>query len=207
MKRAHFRVGVIKTPREQSKLQPVFGWLILLTALTLALLTALPRPAKADSWRANQENQHWAYPSQVFMYPRATQSPMQQDRDRYECHLWAMRHTGYDPSLPPLTLQRTVRVEPVPPIGHDTAVLGFTGALLGAVIGGYRHAPEGALIGGTIGALTGLASDSARAETARRMEAAENQQSRELGLHTEERASAYRRAMGACLEGRGYTVK
>ena len=147
------------------------------------------------------------YPSQVFMYPRQGQSPMQQDRDRYECHIWAMEKTGFDPSLPPLPVRRHVRVEPVPPVGYDTFSLGFTGALLGAILGGYHHSGEGALIGGAIGAMTGVVSDSARAQAARRIEADRERQYQEQDDRMDGRASAYRRAMGACLEGRGYSVK
>src|SRR5207302_8658884 len=34
----------------------------------------------------------------VFMYPARGQSQQQQDRDRYECHSWAVGQTGFDPS-------------------------------------------------------------------------------------------------------------
>lgn len=36
---------------------------------------------------------------QLFIYPRLGQSAPQQDRDRRECHDWAVRQTGYDPNL------------------------------------------------------------------------------------------------------------
>jgi hypothetical protein len=39
-------------------------------------------------------------PADVFMYPRAGQTPEQQDRDRYECHRWAADQTGFDPTRP-----------------------------------------------------------------------------------------------------------
>ena len=181
--------------------------LFLLTALALAFCIAVPPSVHAGPWSGNNESSRMTYPDQIFMYPREGQSPMRQDRDRYECHIWAMGKTGFDPSLPPLPVRRHVRVEPIPPIGHDTAVLGFTGALLGAIIGGHRHAPQGALIGGTIGAMTGIASDSARAQAARRIEVDHEMRNREREFRMEGRASEYRRAMGACLEGRGYSFK
>ena len=34
---------------------------------------------------------------QIFVYPTRGQSPEQQNRDRYECHTWAMQQTGFDP--------------------------------------------------------------------------------------------------------------
>lgn len=37
-------------------------------------------------------------PEDVYVYPREGQSPEQQDRDRYECHRWAVDQTGFDPS-------------------------------------------------------------------------------------------------------------
>ena len=37
-------------------------------------------------------------PQTVFVYPNNGQSAEQTDRDRYECHLWAVQQTGVDPS-------------------------------------------------------------------------------------------------------------
>ena len=36
----------------------------------------------------------------VVFEPIKGQSPAQQERDRYECFQWAVRKTGFDPSLP-----------------------------------------------------------------------------------------------------------
>ncbi|MDX9745426.1 MAG: hypothetical protein WCX84_06140 [Syntrophales bacterium] len=207
MTTSHFRRAIAIIPLERSKFRQVFGQSILLTLCMLSLLVACPCLAKADPWRGNYEEPLLTYPTQVFMYPRAGQPPMQQDRDRYECHIWAMGQSGFDPSLPFLPVHRPVRVEPMPPVGHDTTSLAFTGALLGAIIGGHHHTGRGALIGGVIGAMAGLASDSARAQTARRIEEEQSQRYKEYDSHMEKRASDYRRAMGACLEGRGYGVK
>jgi hypothetical protein len=207
MKISRYREEVMSLPLGQGKFGKLFQLLLLLTALILALCIAAPLPVQAAPWVRGDDGAQMTYPGQVFIYPRQGQSPMRQDRDRYECHIWAMGQSGYDPSLPPLPVRSHVRVEPVPPIGHDTAVLGFTGALLGAMIGGYHHSPQGALIGGAIGAMTGLASDSARAEAARRIEADQERQNQGREDRMEGRASEYRRAMEACLEGRGYSVK
>jgi len=144
----------------------------------------------------------------VYFYPRTGQTPEQQDRDRYECFNWAVNQTGFDPSwvsLPPL---QRVTVAPVPAPGHDTALLGVGGAVLGALIGGPRHALGGALIGGATGAMAGAASDSARQESVRQAETAYNaryDQAREAQWAG--KAEEFRRAMSACLEGRGYSVQ
>src|SRR5258708_13919422 len=36
-------------------------------------------------------------PQRVFVYPANGQSPEQTERDRYECHVWAVQQTGVDP--------------------------------------------------------------------------------------------------------------
>ena len=36
--------------------------------------------------------------NQLYVYPLKKQSSEQQDRDRYECHRWAVQQTGFDPS-------------------------------------------------------------------------------------------------------------
>jgi hypothetical protein len=35
----------------------------------------------------------------MFIYPNRGQQQSQQDRDRFECHDWAVKQTGFDPSL------------------------------------------------------------------------------------------------------------
>jgi len=79
--------------------------------------------------------------------------------------------------------------------------------VLGALIGGPRHAAEGALIGATGGAFAGAASDVARQESARQMEEAYNAQNRVRDAQLVGQAARFRRAMSACMEGRGYTVR
>lgn len=207
MKRSRYGEAIMTPPLEQPKSRQILGWLLLLTALTVFLCLLWPLTVQAEQHSGYAGGPPMTYPGQIFVYPREGQSPMQLDRDRYECQMWSMEQTGFDPSLPPLPVRRYTRVEPVPPVGHDTVFMGFTGALLGAMIGGYHHSPEGALIGGAIGAMTGLISDSARAETARRIEADRNRRGAEYDTRMEDRAADYRRAMGACLEGRGYSVK
>jgi hypothetical protein len=144
----------------------------------------------------------------IYFYPKAGQTPVQQDRDRYECHNWAVSQTGFDPSMVFLPPDRRIAVVPMPAPGHDTAVLGVGGAVLGALIGGPRHALSGALIGGATGVVAGAVSDSARQESARQTEAAYNSrhdQARQAQLAG--KTQEFRRAMSACLEGRGYNVQ
>ncbi len=147
------------------------------------------------------------YYTPVYFYPKTGQSLEQQDRDRYECHSWAVRQTGFDPFLRPAPQYNRMAVVPVPPAGHDTAVLGFTGALMGALAAGPRDAGVGALVGGITGAFIGAVSDSSRQERAREIEDAYNRSEQVRNAQLERKAYDYRRAMSACLEGRGYNVR
>jgi hypothetical protein len=36
--------------------------------------------------------------NQLFVYPKNGQSSQQQDKDRYECHRWAVDQSGFDPT-------------------------------------------------------------------------------------------------------------
>jgi hypothetical protein len=118
-----------------------------------------------------------------------------------------MKQTGFDPSQSSIPPEQRVRVVPMPPPGHDTAVLAITGAVLGALIAGPRHAAGGALFGAAGGAIAGAAADSSRQQTARQLEEAYSNRDRALDAQYEARALNFRRAMSACLEGRGYTVQ
>jgi hypothetical protein len=145
--------------------------------------------------------------TQVYFYPLKGQSTEQQSRDHYECYNWAVNQTGFDPSSSSIPEPQRVKVVPMPPPGHDTAILAIAGAVLGALIGGRHHAAGGAIIGGVAGGMTGAVSDATRQEYARQMEEAYNRQDRALDARYEEKASHFRRAMSACLEGRGYSVR
>jgi hypothetical protein len=145
--------------------------------------------------------------TQVFVYPTQSQSGAQLDRDRYECNSWAVRQTGFDPSLPSVAPHQRTQVVSVSPQGSDILPGAATGAIIGAAVSRPRAAGEGAVLGAIAGTLLGAASDQARQQQA----AAINQR---LGARDyagassyEARASNFRRALSACLEGRGYTVK
>jgi hypothetical protein len=145
--------------------------------------------------------------TQVFFYPTRGQSAAQQDRDRYECYLWARQQTGFDPSTPQLAPHQRVQVEPNPPAGHDTATGAVTGAVLGAVVAPPGRKAEGAVAGAIVGTAVGAASDSARQEQAERVQDRYDQRDAKRMARLEQQAAGYRRAMSACLSGRGYRVQ
>jgi hypothetical protein len=146
-----------------------------------------------------------AYSTQVYFYPTQGQSTEQQSRDHYECYNWAIKQTGFDPGQSAIPTEQRVSVVPMPPLGHDTVAYTIAGGVLGALIGGPRHAGGGAIIGAASGAIAGSASDATRAEAARQQEQA--YQNRSVDPQLVNKAAGFRRAMSACLEGRGYSVR
>ena len=149
----------------------------------------------------------------MYVYPAKGQSEQQLSTDRYECHRWAVTETGFDPidlgeSGPP----RAVRV-PVPE-NKATGATGkgaIAGALAGAVLGHGDDKLKNTAIGAAVGAAVGgaveangemKAQDQARDEAQQRAD----EMKRTKGEKAMRRAN-YRRALTACLEGRGYTVR
>lgn len=145
--------------------------------------------------------------TQVFVYPTQSQSGAQLDRDRYECNSWAVRQTGFDPSLPSVAPHQRTQVVSVSPQGSDILPGAATGAIIGAAVSRPRAAGEGAVLGAIAGTLLGAASDQARQQqaTAVNQRLAARDYAGESSF--EARAANFRRALSACLEGRGYTVK
>jgi hypothetical protein len=146
-------------------------------------------------------------PAQVFFYPNRGQSPEQQERDSYECYLWAKGQTGFDPSAPNLAPHTRIAVIAEPPPGTGTAVGAVTGALLGAAVASRGNRPEGALVGALAGGMLGTTVDVSRQEQAARLQEHYDRQSSQRLAVIERQAADYRRALTACLEGRGYTVR
>lgn len=173
---------------------------ILVTALVATLVagcasTPPPRRAPAPEPVA---------PPRVYVYPQQGQSPARLDRDRYECHEWAARESGFDPSRHALPASARTEVVPARPAGESVAVGAVAGAVLGAVVAGPGDAGKGAVIGAAAGGMLGGLAASAEAQEAGRVE--RRYDSRD-GYRYEREAAGYRRAISACLEGRGYSVK
>lgn len=141
-------------------------------------------------------------PQRVFVYPAHGQSPEQTERDRYECHTWAVQQTGVDPSRSDANAYERVIVQPSTPPGSNAVGGAIAGAIIGTIIGGPRNAGAGLVLGGATGAIVGSAADSNAQQQARMTQ----QQINESAEEGRARADAYKRAIGACLQGRGYTV-
>ena len=149
----------------------------------------------------------------LFVYPAKGQSDQQLANDRYECHRWAVNETGFDPSdFGQLALPRIVRV-PIPENKAEgaTGKGALAGAIAGIVLGHGDDKIRDAITGAVVGSIAGAAVETSgqlQAESEARDEA--QRHADELAHSKAEQAvqrANYRRAIAACLEGRGYTVK
>ncbi len=144
-------------------------------------------------------------PSQVYAYPQRGQTPDQQDRDRYECSVWATQQTGFDPSAPGVPPhERVMVVQGGPPSGAGTAIGAVTGAILGAAIARPWQAAPAALAGAVVGGAIGNAADQSNAAAQTRTVVVPDRRAQAM---QEQKAQDYKRAISACLDARGYTVR
>lgn len=133
---------------------------------------------------------------QLYIFPEKGQSEKQQQEDRGACHGWAVGQTGFDPGLTGPSAQAQTR-------STTGGMLkgGAFGALGGAAIGAIAgNAGKGAAIGAIGGGLfNGLRRRDQNSQAQAQSDAYNRQQD---AMRRE-----YRRALSACLEGKGYTVK
>ncbi|HEY4367634.1 MAG TPA: glycine zipper 2TM domain-containing protein [Steroidobacteraceae bacterium] len=182
----------------------------MLTGLLLLGGCATYEPAPRPHHRVEQPPPPAPAPApatQVYVYPTSGQTAAQLDRDRYECHTWAVKQSGFDPSQDQVAPHQQVQVVSMPPPGTNVVAGAATGAVLGAVVSRPGNAGGGAVIGAIAGAMLGAASDSARQQQVDTVQRRYDQRDAQVAARLEQQASGYRRALGACLEGRGYTVK
>lgn len=137
----------------------------------------------------------------MYIYPSKGQSPQQQDKDRYECHSWAVQQTGFDPSKSNPTNPGYLDPQPSQPSQRHVLRGAGRGAALGAVGGAIagdagKGAAAGAAMGGTVGVF--------RRRDDRQQQAASQQQQQAQAQAAQ--TTSYQRAMAACLQGRGYNV-
>jgi hypothetical protein len=135
----------------------------------------------------------------MFIYPGKGQNQAQQDKDRYECHSWAVQQTGFDPSRTQSANSQSAQQRQSsspPPILQGAARGAALGAVGGAITGNAgKGAAAGAAMGGMVGGFR------RRDERIRQADARADAQSA-----SHPGRPAYMRAMSACLQGRGYTV-
>ncbi|MEJ1963118.1 MAG: glycine zipper 2TM domain-containing protein [Gammaproteobacteria bacterium] len=174
-----------------------------LTALAGCVTETANAPLPPEPPRAPDTN--------VYFYPAQgrTISAEQQDRDKYECNTWAVQQTGFDPSEPRLPPhQRMQIVAGGPPPGAEVGAGAVTGALVGAAVSRPWESGRGALFGALAGAaIGGIAESERNSETNQLQARADANASHAQTAALEQKAGQFRRAIGACLEARGYSVK
>lgn len=144
-----------------------------------------------------------AWSESLYIYPNNGQDQAQQDQDRYQCHAWAVDQTGFDPTTAGLDLPDA------PDTGREKGgrlKSAAGGAILGTAIGAIagKDIGESAAIGAGAGVVgSGLR---ARRQSKSEQEAYQNTIEQQQAALAADRAG-YDRALIACLEGRGYTVK
>lgn len=142
--------------------------------------------------------------AEVLAYPLQGQGERQIRQDRYECYLWAVRQSGYDPAAETGTVEVETQVVADPPAGTATVAGAVTGAAVGALVTGPRHGGTGAAVGAVVGTLAGASVD---AEHQARADAAQARYDASVIEAENRRIEAYRRALSACLDARGYSVR
>jgi hypothetical protein len=133
---------------------------------------------------------------QPIVYPARGQNATVQARDQSDCRAWAQQSTGIDPAA---LAQQPVAQETGPATGGGERVRGAArGALGGLAIGAIAgDAGQGAGIGAVVGTMQG-------GREARRNQASRNDQA---NADRQQAINTYYRAYGACMEGRGYTIR
>jgi len=146
-----------------------------IAAISLCFTALLPALAQGD----------------IMVYPAKGQSNEQLSKDRYECHIWAVQQSGFDPSN-----AQASQASPQPKQRGEVVRGGARGAAAGAAIGAIAgDAGKGAAIGATAG---GLKRGFQQRDNNRN---AQNQPAAPAPGQ-----DAYNRALAACLSGRGYSV-
>lgn len=140
-----------------------------------------------------------------IVYPAKGQSEDQMEKDKYQCYSWAKDKSGFDPMKTPTTTSAAPAKEEKVWGTGKTALAGAAG---GAAVGGIAGGGKGALTGGLIGTAGGALIGGARSSNQRDREAKKRQEWEQNEGNKYARArNEYNRSFGACMEGRGYSVK
>jgi len=173
-----------------------------MAAASVALLATVPlwaqAPAPAGQPPAAQVTVPRAADLGLIVFPANKQPPEQQQAEEAECFHWAFENTGIDPLAPaeaaPAAENQGADGSAVKGAAKGAAV----GVAIGAIAGG---AGEGAAIGAIAGGVRG------RKKAKQEKKSAEQQAQAQAGAAHQERLNTFNKAMSACLEGKGYTVK
>ncbi len=144
------------------------------------------------------------------IYPAKGQSSQQQSKDDSECYAWAKQTTGIDPAAiaqtpPPQTTTTTTTST----AGGQRVKGALRGAAGGAIIGEIANddASEGAAIGAVVGTMAGGRQARQQQQQQAQQQAQQQQQQQQAQQQQQQKIDTFYVSYGACMEGRGYTVK
>jgi len=144
-----------------------------------------------------------ALAQELIVFPAKGQSEDQMEKDKFECYSWGKKQTGFDPMVIP----KATAPPPQQQAKSGGAVRGAAGgAIVGAAIGKItdNSSSDGAKYGAAAGGLTGGMRQSRQKRSDQQ---AQTQWEKEQANNYMKNRNNYNRAYGACLEGKGYTVK
>ena len=147
----------------------------------------------------------------LFVYAAKGQDAAQQSKDETECYGWSKTQSGIDPAAPaPAPAPAPVAAAEKQGAGGERIKGAARGAAAGAVIGEVANddASEGAAVGAAAGVVAG-GRQSRKNRRDQEEKAAETTQANADAAKAadQQQLDTFKRGMGACLEGRGYTVK
>lgn len=140
----------------------------------------------------------------MIVYPAKGQAHDVQLQDEQACYTWSNQQTGIDPT----------KVKTNPDSAAQAAAAKTKQATTGAAVGG---AARGAAGGAVVGAITGDAGKGAEvgaavgAMSGRRKKKQAEKQAAQAGANAnvaqaQQQIDTFKKAMGTCLQGKGYTV-
>jgi hypothetical protein len=205
----------------------LLGHLVLIAACT-AVSTAQASqstqpPATSGTGSQTAPQQTLSSSLGVYVFPAKHQTPEQQNTDEGACFSWAKGQTGIDPMAPASesaankaqdqAQQSQASQSKSNPTKGSGAKGAAGGAAAGAAIGAIAgDAGTGAAAGATAGAVRGRR----QAKKAQKQQEKEQQQAQaqeqqqaqqQAQAQQTDRRNTYNKAFGACMEGKGYTVK
>lgn len=182
-----------------SKKAILLGMVLVLPIAGLSVAQAQSAPAQAAPAQAAPATAAVPKPAALgmYVYPGSGQNAAQQDKDEVECYNWARQQTNIDPMAAPAPVQAAE----VPKGGAAKGAV--RGAAAGAVVGEAHDgdASSGAGAGAAVGAMKG------RRAQKKGEKQAEQQAQQKTEAQTASTKDTFKKAWGACLEGRKYSVK
>lgn len=148
-------------------------------------------PKQSDSGRSAVSSQLG-----VFVYPKNNQDQAQQAKDENECYNSAKQQSGIDPAAPPPPPQEAKQAKGGGAKGAAKGAAG--GAAIGAIAG---DTGTGAAVGATAGAVRG------RRQQKKANKQAEQQAQQNAQAQQQQTLDTFKKAFGACMDARDYSVK